>query len=104
MGEVSSSHHGTMGFIVSIFSLQYFCFEVFFVYEPKVDSFKTTLQHSQIGSLINNSTRFEMHIGFVSTSIHENLQCQMGFGNISFAGTAKCMQTSIVSKPKFEIS
>jgi hypothetical protein len=37
MGEVSSSHRGALGFIVSMFSLQSFCFEAFFVYEPKVD-------------------------------------------------------------------
>jgi hypothetical protein len=80
MGEVSSSHHGALGFILSMFSLQSFCFEAFFVYEPKIDSFKIALQHSQIVLLINNSIRFKslMHVGFVSTSIHENFQCHNG--------------------------
>ncbi len=73
--EVSSSHHGALGFIISMFSLQSSRFEALLVYEPKVDSFKTTLQHFQIGLLINNSTRFKisMHGGFVSTSTHEVL-------------------------------
>jgi len=39
MGEVSSSHRGTLGFIVSMISLQSFHFETLLVYEPKVDSF-----------------------------------------------------------------
>jgi hypothetical protein len=81
MGEVSNSHRGAMGFILSMFFLQSFRFETFFVYELKVDSFITAIQHSQIGSLINNSTRFKnsMHVSFVSTNIHENLQCHNGF-------------------------
>jgi hypothetical protein len=73
--EVSNSHCGALGFIISMFSLQSLCFEMLLVYEPKVDSFRTILQHSQIGSLINNSTSFKssMHGGFVFASIHEDL-------------------------------
>ncbi len=73
--EVSSSHCGALGFIVSMFSLQSFCFEVLLVYELKVDSLITTFQHFQIGLLINNSTRFKssMHGGFVFASTHEDL-------------------------------
>jgi len=65
---------------IDVFS-SIFCFEGLFVYEPKVDSFNIVIQHSQIGLLINNSTRFKssMHVGFVSTNIHENLQCHNGF-------------------------
>jgi hypothetical protein len=64
-----------------MFSLQSFCFEAFFVYEPKVDSFKAAFWHSWIGLLINNSTRFKssMHKGFVSTSTHEVLRCHNKF-------------------------
>jgi hypothetical protein len=73
--EVSSSHCGALGFIVSMFSLQSFCFEALLVYELKVYSFITTLQHSQISSLVNNSTRFKssMHGSFVFASTHEDL-------------------------------
>jgi hypothetical protein len=75
--EVSSSHRGALGFLISMLFLQSFRFETLLIYELKVDSFREqlNLQHSQIGLLINNSIRFSssMHIGFVSMSIHEDL-------------------------------
>jgi hypothetical protein len=57
-----------------MFSLQFFYFEAPLVYEPKVDYFEAIFQHSRIGSLINNSTRFKssMHGGFFFAIIHED--------------------------------
>jgi hypothetical protein len=73
-GEVSSSHCGALGFIVSMISLQSF-------HLKHLLSMSLKYILSRIGLLINNSTRFKssMHVGFVSTSTHEDLRCRNKF-------------------------